>query len=86
MAPGTAGAAHRQRIKKAGQTDIPDGMVVYGLRHFFASNCLTHGIPITDERLDLTDEQWARLAPCLPRTAGGGASMSFVKAPLSGLG
>ncbi|MGX1509555.1 integrase [Streptomyces collinus] len=37
-----------QRIKKAGQTDIPDGMVVYGLRHFFASNCLTHGIPITD--------------------------------------
>ncbi|MFF4780714.1 tyrosine-type recombinase/integrase [Streptomyces griseorubiginosus] len=37
-----------QRIKKAGQTDIPDGMVVYSLRHFFASNCLTHGIPITD--------------------------------------
>jgi integrase len=37
-----------QRIKKAGQVDIPDGMVVYGLRHFFASNCLTHGIPITD--------------------------------------
>ncbi|MER6926497.1 tyrosine-type recombinase/integrase [Streptomyces spiralis] len=37
-----------QRIKKAGQADIPDGMVVYGLRHFFASNCLTHGIPITD--------------------------------------
>ena len=23
-------------------------MVVYSLRHFFASNCLTHGIPITD--------------------------------------
>ncbi|CAL9654288.1 hypothetical protein SUDANB15_06705 [Streptomyces sp. enrichment culture] len=33
-----------QRIKKAGETDVPDGMVVYGLRHFFASNCL----PITD--------------------------------------
>ncbi|MER6492914.1 tyrosine-type recombinase/integrase [Streptomyces griseorubiginosus] len=37
-----------RRIKKAGQTDIPDGMVVYSLRHFFASNCLNHGIPITD--------------------------------------
>ncbi|MEU9330981.1 tyrosine-type recombinase/integrase [Streptomyces canus] len=37
-----------KRIKKAGQTDIPDGMVVYSMRHFFASNCLTHGIPITD--------------------------------------
>ncbi|WP_346283517.1 tyrosine-type recombinase/integrase, partial [Streptomyces sp. T21Q-yed] len=37
-----------QRIKKAGQIDIPDGMVVYGMRHFFASNCLTHGVPITD--------------------------------------
>jgi integrase len=37
-----------QRIKKAGQVDIPDGMVIYSLRHFFASNCLTHGIPITD--------------------------------------
>jgi integrase len=37
-----------QRIKKAGQIDIPGGMVVYGLRHFFASNCLTHHIPITD--------------------------------------
>ncbi|MDX3716475.1 tyrosine-type recombinase/integrase, partial [Streptomyces europaeiscabiei] len=37
-----------RRIKQAGQVDIPDGMVIYGLRHFFASNCLTHGIPITD--------------------------------------
>ncbi|MGV9316684.1 tyrosine-type recombinase/integrase [Streptomyces sp. NPDC003691] len=37
-----------QRIKKAGTADIPDSMVVYGLRHFFASNCLTHNIPITD--------------------------------------
>ncbi|WP_078966307.1 tyrosine-type recombinase/integrase [Streptomyces sp. WM6378] len=37
-----------QRIKKAGETDIPDGMVMYGLRHFFASNCLGHNIPITD--------------------------------------
>ncbi|MEU1932833.1 hypothetical protein ACH49O_19850 [Streptomyces coeruleorubidus] len=30
-----------KQIKKAGQIDIPDGMVVYSLRHFFASNCLT---------------------------------------------
>lgn len=37
-----------KRIKQAGQVDIPEGMVVCGLRHFFASNCLTHGMPITD--------------------------------------
>ncbi|WP_329296004.1 tyrosine-type recombinase/integrase [Streptomyces pseudovenezuelae] len=37
-----------KRIKKAGQTNIPEGMVVYSFRHFFASNCLNHGIPITD--------------------------------------
>ncbi|MFD8658752.1 site-specific integrase [Streptomyces globisporus] len=30
----------RQRMKKAGLVDIPEGMVVYGFRHFFASNCL----------------------------------------------
>ncbi|WP_159394441.1 hypothetical protein [Streptomyces sp. NRRL S-495] len=28
--------------------DIPERMVLYGLRHFFASNCLSNGIPITD--------------------------------------
>lgn len=37
-----------QRLKNSGQVDIPDGMVLYGLRHFFASNCLGNGIPITD--------------------------------------
>ncbi|ANP56562.1 integrase [Streptomyces griseochromogenes] len=37
-----------KRIKASGTVDIPKGMVVYGNRHFFASNCLTHGIPITD--------------------------------------
>ncbi|TWV53537.1 site-specific integrase [Streptomyces misionensis] len=37
-----------QRIKKRAQAHIPPGMVIYGFRHFFASNCLTHGIPITD--------------------------------------
>ncbi|WP_241518819.1 hypothetical protein [Streptomyces sp. CB03238] len=35
-------------IKKADPADIPQGMVLYSFRHFFASNCLTHGIPITD--------------------------------------
>ncbi|SDT82726.1 Site-specific recombinase XerD [Streptomyces sp. TLI_053] len=37
-----------RRIKASGQVDIPEGMVLYGLRHFFASNCLSNGIPITD--------------------------------------
>ncbi|CAN3978181.1 hypothetical protein KPATCC21470_0804 [Kitasatospora purpeofusca] len=37
-----------KRIKASGQVDIPEGMVLYGLRHFFASNCLGNGIPITD--------------------------------------
>ncbi|QQC92381.1 tyrosine-type recombinase/integrase [Streptomyces alfalfae] len=27
---------------------IPRGMTIYGNRHFFASNCLAHNIPITD--------------------------------------
>ncbi|RZB13301.1 site-specific integrase, partial [Streptomyces sp. F001] len=70
-----------QRIKKAGQVDIPDGIVVYGLRHFFASNCLAHGIPITDvaewmghNRLAAQDraaaEAAATVAPTLARVAG----------------
>ncbi|WP_456302500.1 tyrosine-type recombinase/integrase [Streptomyces tendae] len=37
-----------QRIKAAGEVEIPERMVVYGFRHFFASNCLHNGIPITD--------------------------------------
>ncbi|MFJ9847399.1 hypothetical protein ACIRYZ_44670 [Kitasatospora sp. NPDC101155] len=37
-----------QKIKEFGEVDIPDGMVVHGLRHFFASNCLANNIPITD--------------------------------------
>ncbi|MFJ2734966.1 tyrosine-type recombinase/integrase [Streptomyces sp. NPDC087317] len=27
---------------------LPDGLVMYGFRHFFASNALSNGIPITD--------------------------------------
>ncbi|WUB13170.1 tyrosine-type recombinase/integrase [Streptomyces platensis] len=35
----------RNLFKKA---PPPEGMTLYGFRHFFASNCLSHGIPITD--------------------------------------
>ncbi|MFJ4850771.1 MULTISPECIES: tyrosine-type recombinase/integrase [unclassified Streptomyces] len=59
-----------QRIKKAGEVDIPEGMVVYGLRHFFASNCLSRGIPITDvaewmghKSLDITFKIYRHLMP-----------------------
>ncbi|MGY0459563.1 tyrosine-type recombinase/integrase [Kitasatospora sp. cg17-2] len=37
-----------RKVKASGLVDIPEGMVLYGLRHFFASNCLSNGIPITD--------------------------------------
>ncbi|MFJ7209724.1 hypothetical protein ACIQWR_40100 [Streptomyces sp. NPDC098789] len=37
-----------QCIKRADEVEIPDSMVIYSLRHLFASNCLTNGIPIAD--------------------------------------
>ncbi|WP_037648726.1 tyrosine-type recombinase/integrase [Streptomyces flavidovirens] len=56
--------------KKAGQADTPEGMVLYSFRHFFASNCLTHGIPITDvaewmghRSLDITFRIYRHLMP-----------------------
>ncbi|MEU9357684.1 tyrosine-type recombinase/integrase [Streptomyces sp. NPDC048301] len=59
-----------RRLKAAGTADIPDGMVLYGLRHFFASNCLSHGIPITDvadwmghQNLDVTFKIYRHLMP-----------------------
>ncbi|MEU4213201.1 tyrosine-type recombinase/integrase [Streptomyces sp. NPDC026206] len=59
-----------KNIKKAGEVDIPDGMVIYSFRHFFASNCLTHGIPITDvaewmghKSLDITFTIYRHLMP-----------------------
>jgi integrase len=59
-----------KRIKQTGETDIPEGMVIYGFRHFFASNCLTHGIPITDvaewmghRSLDITFKIYRHLMP-----------------------
>ncbi|MGW0466256.1 tyrosine-type recombinase/integrase [Streptomyces sp. NPDC003027] len=37
-----------RRIKVDEKVKIPEGMTLYGFRHFFASNCLSQGIPITD--------------------------------------
>ncbi|WP_441247401.1 tyrosine-type recombinase/integrase [Kitasatospora sp. McL0602] len=61
---------HWARLKKAGTLDIPDGMVLYGLRHFFASNCLSHNIPITDvaewmghRSVDVTFKTYRHLMP-----------------------
>ncbi|MEW1599731.1 site-specific integrase [Streptomyces sp. NPDC093808] len=59
-----------QRIKRATEVDIPEGMVLYGFRHFFASNCLTHGIAITDvaewmghKNIDVTFKIYRHLMP-----------------------
>ncbi|MET8831718.1 tyrosine-type recombinase/integrase [Streptomyces sp. NPDC004610] len=59
-----------QRIKRAGEADIPKGMVMYGFRHFFASNCLSRGIPITDvaewmghKSVDITFKVYRHLMP-----------------------
>ncbi|MFB6717311.1 tyrosine-type recombinase/integrase [Streptomyces sp. NPDC056237] len=62
--------AQWQRIKRAGETDIPEGMVMYGFRHFFASNCLSNRIPITDvaewmghKSIDVTFKIYRHLMP-----------------------
>ncbi|MFF4728712.1 tyrosine-type recombinase/integrase [Streptomyces mirabilis] len=59
-----------KRIKGAGEVDIPEGMVIYGFRHFFASNCLSNGIPITDvaewmghSSIDVTFKTYRHLMP-----------------------
>ncbi|MFD9075622.1 tyrosine-type recombinase/integrase [Streptomyces lasiicapitis] len=59
-----------KRIKSAGEVDIPEGMVIYGFRHFFASNCLTHNIAITDvaewmghKSIDITFKIYRHLMP-----------------------
>ncbi|WKX73586.1 site-specific integrase [Streptomyces sp. XD-27] len=54
-----------KRIKRAGEVDIPEGMVLYGFRHFFASTCLTNGIPITD----VAEWMGHKCRRCLGRTA-----------------
>ncbi|MHA5054781.1 tyrosine-type recombinase/integrase [Streptomyces sp. SD15] len=45
-------------------------MVIYGFRHFFASNCLSNGIPITDvaewmghNSVDVTFKTYRHLMP-----------------------
>ncbi|MGW0137402.1 tyrosine-type recombinase/integrase [Streptomyces calvus] len=65
-----------QRIKKAREADIPEGMVLYSFRHFFASNCLTHNIPITDvaewmghKNIDVTFKIYRHLMPGTISTA-----------------
>ncbi|MFJ8442880.1 tyrosine-type recombinase/integrase [Kitasatospora griseola] len=57
-------------VKQADGADIPEGMTLYGLRHFFASNCLTHNIPITDvaewmghRSIDVTFKIYRHLMP-----------------------
>ncbi|MFF2751708.1 tyrosine-type recombinase/integrase [Kitasatospora sp. NPDC058048] len=60
-----------QRLaKQADDIDVPEGMTLYGLRHFFASNCLTHNIPITDvaermghKSIDVTFKIYRHLMP-----------------------
>ncbi|APU44815.1 site-specific integrase [Streptomyces sp. TN58] len=59
-----------QRLKKEQKLAIPDGVVIYSLRHFFASNCLSHGIPITDvaewmghKSIDITFKIYRHLMP-----------------------
>ncbi|WP_405902122.1 tyrosine-type recombinase/integrase [Streptomyces sp. NBC_00656] len=58
------------RIKASGTIEIPDGLVIYSFRHYFASNCLSHGIPITDvaewmghRSLDITFKIYRHLMP-----------------------
>ncbi|MFD7552026.1 tyrosine-type recombinase/integrase [Streptomyces sp. NPDC059816] len=59
-----------RRIRDSAENDVPDGMTLYGLRHFFASNCLAHGIPITDvaewmghKSVDITFKVYRHLLP-----------------------
>ncbi|MGW8687802.1 tyrosine-type recombinase/integrase, partial [Streptomyces sp. NPDC055817] len=59
-----------KRIKEAGEVEVPEGMVIYGFRHFFASNCLGNGIPITDvaewmghRSIDVTFKIYRHLMP-----------------------
>ncbi|MGW0883421.1 tyrosine-type recombinase/integrase [Streptomyces sp. NPDC002671] len=59
-----------KRIRTAGKVDVPEGMVLYGNRHFYASNCLSNGIPITDvaewmghKSVDVTFKIYRHLLP-----------------------
>ncbi|MET8626675.1 site-specific integrase [Kitasatospora sp. NPDC004669] len=57
-------------VKQSDDVNVPEGMVIYGLRHFFASNCLSHNLPITDvaewmghKSIDVTSEIYRHLMP-----------------------
>ncbi|MFJ9707317.1 tyrosine-type recombinase/integrase [Streptomyces sp. NPDC101234] len=59
-----------RRIRASGAVDVPEDMVLYGNRHFFASNCLAQGIPITDvaewmghKNIDVTFKIYRHLMP-----------------------
>ncbi|MCX4966342.1 site-specific integrase [Streptomyces sp. NBC_00654] len=59
-----------QRLKRRGGLGVPEGTVIYSLRHFFASNCLRHNIPITDvaewmghNNIDITFKIYRHLMP-----------------------
>lgn len=59
-----------QRLKSLHKNAVPEGAVIYSLRHFFASNCLSRGIPITDvaewmghKNIDITFKVYRHLMP-----------------------
>ncbi|MGW3056562.1 tyrosine-type recombinase/integrase [Streptomyces goshikiensis] len=61
---------HWQRLRKELESPVPTGLAIYGLRHFFASNCLSNGIPITDvaewmghKNIDVTFKIYRHLMP-----------------------
>ncbi|MFJ5546817.1 tyrosine-type recombinase/integrase [Streptomyces sp. NPDC093225] len=59
-----------QQLRRTQTLDMPDGLVLYSFRHFFASNCLAHHIPITDvaewmghKTLEITFKIYRHLMP-----------------------
>ncbi|MGW4650745.1 tyrosine-type recombinase/integrase [Kitasatospora sp. NPDC004289] len=59
-----------KHIKRTAHLEIPDGMVIYSFRHFFASNCLSNNLPITDvaewmghRSVDITFKTYRHLMP-----------------------
>ncbi|MEU9301953.1 site-specific integrase [Streptomyces sp. NPDC048269] len=59
-----------QRLRKQHGSPAPAGLTIYSLRHFFASNCLSNGIPITDvaewmghKNIDVTFKIYRHLMP-----------------------
>ncbi|MGY1495902.1 tyrosine-type recombinase/integrase [Streptomyces sp. QTS52] len=74
-----------RRIKEKGRAEIPQGMVIYGFRHFFASNCLSHGVPITDvaewmghKNIDITFKIYRHLMPGSISTAASVLNLDLV--------